>query len=135
MVVLGRLRFIREQIDAGAEVRIGFLSSGKVKIRIDPSAAVTLTSVRQLLLLALAATFASVPDLSATDRGHRHRDGTSKISIWLRPPRTSPGKVGQAMLGEVLGMQLGSSDSGVGVVGDDDIGNIEGEGLGENIGP
>ena len=93
MPVVGRLDWVLRQAQMGRLVRISFgraLDPSKAKVRIMLPAASSVVIPPATLMVATALLrslrdLAVSPNCSCMDRGHRHHDGTSEISIWLQP--------------------------------------------------
>ena len=94
MVVLGRLRWILEKLDAGHIIHYSqsFSSlSGKSKLKfvIEPKSDVVPRLHRVLLRFTLqnVMTTIAIQGVTSVDRGHKHSSGASEIGIWIQVPK------------------------------------------------
>ncbi|CAK0880823.1 unnamed protein product [Prorocentrum cordatum] len=88
MVVHARLRWLRDQVVAGAAAHLTFGAAaiegrGKVKVVLDPARPRTSPTARAVLLSALTALEEQAGNAVVVDRGHRFSDGRTEVCFWL----------------------------------------------------
>ena len=85
MVILGRLQWLKDQIEAGRAVSVYFSANadGKDKVRFVLEPAQLKRPVSVLLLAAVDLLASTATSAVVVDRGHRHSSGRSEVSFWL----------------------------------------------------
>lgn len=92
MVVLGRLAWIKAQIEAGASVAVSLLPSQdghalKVKVIIKPECQRMPLFAAQAVLASLEAIGSAAAFNVSVDRGHKNSAGESMMLLWIRAPQ------------------------------------------------
>ena len=101
MPILSRLDWISKQVDMGRCVHIHVgrafdVNKSKIRFVLPSPASATINVATAFVVKELISSIrrmCSTDGVSCMDRGHKHSDGTSEVSIWLRRSQSSaPGQ-------------------------------------------